>query len=196
MSDAKRKELKAALVQKLCAKHGSDSIRKEAIAREVETSAALRSGAALTPADLQELENAVAEAVSRAADKTFILHDARGGTSRLYPATGMMPTSHFNHDSHVKDATARMLNANVCGGGYSSSIPGKAPRKRTETWDRYRDVTSDESMIADFSYQYHLAKDPIKVYVEKALQLHDDRKGMPVVASPVWARVGSSKAKA
>ena len=51
-------------------------------------------------------------------------------------------------------------------------------------------------MIADFSYQYHLAKDPIKVYVEKALQLHDDRKGMPVVASPVWARVGSSKAKA
>lgn len=23
-------------------------------------------------------------------------------------------------------------------------------------------------------------------YVEKALALHDDRKGMPVVASPIW----------
>jgi hypothetical protein len=75
--------------------------------------------------------------------------------------------------------TARMLNANI---NSAFSVPkGRSAASRTETASQYAYRPPQ-----DLNKDAHLRKDPIKLFVEKALQLHDDRKGMPVVASPIW----------
>ena len=78
--------------------------------------------------------------------------------------------------------TARMLNANI---NSAFSVPkGRPTAQRTETASQYAYRPPQ-----DLNKDAHLRKDPIKQFVEKALSLHDDRKGMPVVSSPVWAFV-------
>ena len=41
--------------------------------------------------------------------------------------------------------------------------------------------------VAKVDKSAHLRKDEIKKYVDKAMELRDERKGMPVVSSPIWA---------
>jgi hypothetical protein len=168
----RRAELKRELVQKLCDKHGVHGGPQRArIERAVEGSEALRSNKPITPGALDELESAVASVVEAT---------ERAGRAALE-----------RKDFNAKpDMGSRLLNLNFSGGGYSSSRP--RPRN-TETWDRFRDVSSNEDMKAEFIVQHHLQKDAVGEYVEKALRLHDDRKGMPVVSSPVWAFVPAGK---
>ena len=54
--------------------------------------------------------------------------------------------------------TGRMLNANIIS-GYCAR-PTK-PRN-TETWDNFRDVSSDETLVAGHILDHHLRKDKIK----------------------------------
>mmetsp|Transcript_7432 Transcript_7432/g.19504 ORF Transcript_7432/g.19504 Transcript_7432/m.19504 type:complete len:114 (-) Transcript_7432:193-534(-) len=86
----------------------------------------------------------------------------------------------------------RNLNANINPGYMVPRLGFKAPAwtggnaptvgaVSTETLDRYR------YRLALVDKTAHLRKDDIKLYVEKALQVHDARKGMPVVSSPIWA---------
>ena len=94
--------------------------------------------------------------------------------------------------------TARMLNANINpsfsggpsksghgGGGAAAKIGSSTKLPRFTEASREFQYRGDEDMPVDKAM--HLKNDAIKVYVEKALSLHDDRKGMPVVASPIWA---------
>ena len=107
--------------------------------------------------------------------------------------------------------TTRMLSANV---NSAYTQPSSSFMKRpSETWAEYtpKYTPVDKSR--------HLQKDDIKTcvrrgtrlhlflptishsrlpcaslrYVEKALSLHDERQGMPVVASPIWAPKSSSR---
>ena len=83
--------------------------------------------------------------------------------------------------------TTRMLSANV---NSSYTLPrGKALSRPSETWGEYYPKSDAHGPV---NKDVHLKKDDIKTYVEKALQLHDSRKGMPVVASPIWAPKQSS----
>ena len=78
--------------------------------------------------------------------------------------------------------TTRMLSANL---NSSYTMPrGKAVTRPSETYAQYY-PKSDE--VGPVNRDKFLKKDGIKEYVEKALQLHDARQGMPVVASPIWA---------
>ena len=82
--------------------------------------------------------------------------------------------------------TARVLNANINSSFTLSPHKGGAPgkqKKLTETASRFSYIEPRAPVNKD----RHLRKDAIKEYVEKALQLHDERGGMPVVASPIWA---------
>ena len=142
------------------------------IEREVEASEALRSSR-LTPAALSALEHTVSDIVGRTEARGRAALEAYSKTYRATPDMG-----------------SRLLNLNFSGGGFSSSAT--KPRN-TETWDRFRDVSSNEDMKAGFIASHHLRKDAIGEFVEKALQLHDARKGMPVVSSPVWAFVPVGK---
>ena len=59
--------------------------------------------------------------------------------------------------------------------------------------DANRHLTSEVG--AQFQYRatgkpdktHNLKRDPTKDYVEKALLVHDERGGMAVVSSPIWA---------
>ena len=82
--------------------------------------------------------------------------------------------------------TARVLNANINPSftlSPSKNAKHGAPGRHTETAREFgyrgEEVTVNKERF--------LRTDAIKTYVEKALALHDDRKGMPVVASPIWA---------
>ena len=75
--------------------------------------------------------------------------------------------------------TARMLNANINPGFSTSALP----MRRTESSSAY----AYQAPMEGVDKERHLRKDAIKTYVEKALMLHDDRHGMPVVSSPIWA---------
>lgn len=77
----------------------------------------------------------------------------------------------------------RVLVANIAG-GYS------APRRKaaTETAAQFAYRATE-----DVNKERHLKKDGIKTYVEKALALHDERQGMPVVSSPIWAPKSSGR---
>ena len=83
--------------------------------------------------------------------------------------------------------TTRMLSANI-----NSSYIGKSPaalKRPSETWSEY---WPKNDTVGPVDKSMHLKKDGIKEYVEKALQLRDERGGMPVVASPIWAPKSSS----
>ena len=79
----------------------------------------------------------------------------------------------------------RNLNANI-NPAFATGTPKRGPN--TESATRYRYRVPPGTLNKDA----HLRKDYIKEYVEKALQLHDERGGMPVVASPIWAPKTSS----
>ena len=76
-------------------------------------------------------------------------------------------------------ATSRLHSANI----NSAYVFPKAEKlkRQSEYYDNYRpqDVVANKT--------HNLRKDGLKEYVERALQLHDARGGMPVVASPIWA---------
>ena len=111
--------------------------------------------------------------------------------------------------------TTRMLSANV---NSAYTQPSSSFMKRpSETWAQYT------PKVVPVNKERHLQKDAIKTcarrrtrlgfcisraparaltypvplsplrYVEKALSLHDERQGMPVVASPIWAPKTSSR---
>ena len=95
----------------------------------------------------------------------------------------MPPTRPRDPNSRVEVAasvTARMLNSNI-NSAFSTRAPPRNKMTETASHFAYRPAH-------DLNKEAHLRKDPIKEYVEKALQLHDDRKGMPVVASPIWGK--------
>ena len=83
--------------------------------------------------------------------------------------------------------TTRMLGSNV-NSAYTWPSP-KVLKRPSESWGEYtpKYVEVDRKMF--------LKKDGMKEYVEKALALHDERGGMPVVASPIWAPKTSSGKK-
>lgn len=111
----------------------------------------------------------------------------------------------------------RVLNANISAGSAAS-----AKRRTAESYTAYAYQPSKIDKPLDKSR--HLRKDGVKEYaarcalacrcvesncathihtrtraarryVEKALMLHDERGGMPVVASPIWAPKTSSVKK-
>ena len=88
--------------------------------------------------------------------------------------------------------TERNLNANINAFFYTGE-PGFPPPVWTGGAPIMHGAVTSES-LARFTYRptqvnkdAHLRKDEIKRYVEKAMQLRDARKGMPVVSSPIWA---------
>ena len=140
---SKHAELKATLISKLCEQHGATSrVERALVEREVEKSSALQS-TKLTPAALKELESAVARAVQN--------QDNVG--------RAIIEQKSFNCQP---DIGARLLNLNISGGGFSSSHP--KPR-RSETWDRFRDQSANEDMIANFVVSHHLQRDAVGEYV-------------------------------
>ena len=113
--------------------------------------------------------------------------------------------------------TTRMLSANINAGAYAT-VSAAALKRPSETWAEYPPKLDRLVAGGDrVNKEKHLMKDGIKLcaralprlyfsraapmtaqrllrrYVEKALQLHDERKGMPVVASPIWAPKGAKK---
>ena len=81
----------------------------------------------------------------------------------------------------------RVLNANINSGFVDlKNFPGATRGSmRTETSDRYR--YRGVPHVPPVDKTAHLKMDELKKYVERALQLHDARGGMAVVASPIWA---------
>ena len=81
--------------------------------------------------------------------------------------------------------TTRMLSANTNSAYVRPSE--KVLKRPSETWAEYppKEVPVDRT--------HFLKKDTIKEFVEKAMELHDERGGMPVVSSPIWAPKTSSK---
>ena len=80
--------------------------------------------------------------------------------------------------------TARCLNANINSSFNTRTALANAMRP-SESYLKYQ---YDKSW--DLNKDAHLRNDEMKKYVEKALQLRDERGGMPVVSSPIW---GSNK---
>ncbi len=84
--------------------------------------------------------------------------------------------------------TTRMLSANV--NSAYIAMGRKQTLRPSESW---RAFTPKADLVEKVNKDRHLKKDYIKEYCEKALQLRDERQGMPVVSSPIWAPKGAAK---
>ena len=93
-----------------------------------------------------------------------------------------MPLTPAERTTLAANMTTRMLSANV-NSAYTRPSD-RAMKRPSETWEQYPPKSDAHGPV---NKEMHLKKDAIKEYVEKALQLRDERGGMPVVASPIWA---------
>ena len=101
--------------------------------------------------------------------------------SRRVETTAMASASNYDPKQRAAAAaniTARCLNANI---NPSFNTRAATGMRLTETYREYQ-----YSPAVGLNKDRHLKKDEIKQYVEKALQLRDERGGMPVVSSPIW----------
>ena len=196
------------LVQKLCDKHGADQAQRGAIEREVDASSILRSGK-LTRTALDELEARVAGMVetSRQGGAITSEYNARPDMgSRLLNVNfsgGSFSSSAVKPRRTTTWSSYRDVSANVdmiddyITHNHLTKDPIKQCAALAAPWPVSLLALSRLACAARSSHPVPDTPRDVQTslwirllftrrYVEKALQLHDGRRGMPVVSSPVW----------